>query len=412
MTTPGALRFRYQAATAEGRVVAGVLDTASRDAALGELRRRQLFVIALDEEGGMRAGGTLAGGTLAGGARAARRPVSLALWTRTLATMVGAGVRLDEALAFGAERLAGTPLGDAVRGVREAVRGGATLAGAMRAHPAVFDPLSVAMIAAGEEGGALPQVLSRLAGHLEERAELRSQLRASLLYPALLTVVSGGGVTLLLLFVLPRFAEMLADVGGALPASTRLLLGASRLLVGWWWLWLGALAAAALVVRRASADPETRVAWHARRLGWPFVGELERAWAAARLTRTLGILLGSGVAVLPSLRIARASVGNAALARAVARAEDAVAEGARVSDALGDALPPLAVRLLAVGEESGRLAELCGNVADTYDGEVRRTTRALVGLVEPALVLVFGAIVGWIALAMLQAIYSVNAHAF
>jgi type II secretory pathway component PulF len=288
------------------------------------------------------------------------------------------------------------------------VRGGASLAGAMRAYPKLFDPLYVAMVAAGEEGGALPPVLARLAGHLEERAELRSQLRASLLYPALLTVVSGVGVTVLLLFVLPRFAEMLADVGGTLPTSTRLLLGASRVLVGWWWLWLALLVALGTLARRHAASG----AWHARRLTWPLVGELERAWATARLTRTLGILLGSGVPVLPSLRIARASVGNAAIARAVERGESAVANGARVADALADALPPLAQRLLAVGEESGRLAELCASVAETYDGEVRRTTRALVGMVEPALVLLFGAVVGWIALAMLQAIYSVNARSF
>jgi type II secretory pathway component PulF len=389
-------RFHYQAATADGRVTDGVLDAASREAALGELRRRELFVIALDDAAPKPSAPRGSGAT------------SLALWTRTLATMLGAGVRLDEALAFGADQAAPTALGTAVRGVRAAVRGGASLAAAMRAHPKLFDPLYVAMVAAGEEGGALPPVLARLADHLEERAELRSQLRASLLYPALLTVVSGVGVTVLLLFVLPRFAEMLADVGGTLPTSTRLLLGASRLLVGWWWLWLALLVVLGIAARRYAGS----VAWHARRLTWPLVGELERAWATARLTRTLGILLGSGVPVLPSLRIARASVGNAAIARAVERAESAVANGARVADALAEALPPLAQRLLAVGEESGRLAELCSSVAASYDGEVRRTTRALVGMVEPALVLLFGAVVGWIALAMLQAIYSVNARSF
>ncbi len=395
-------RFRFSAASESGEIVAGVFAAGTRDAALGELRRRQLFVISLSEEE------TRASRSPLGRRRGPGGHVSLALWTRTLATMLAAGVHLSEALAFGAARAEGTPFGAAVAAVREAVHAGSTLAAALQAHPAQFDQLYVAMVAAGEEGGALPQVLARLAGHLEEKAELRSQLTASLLYPALLAGASGAGVTVLLLFVLPRFQAMIADVGGTLPLSTRLLLGASHLAIGWWWLWLAVAALAVVWVRRASRG----VTWQERRLEWPVVGPLEQAWIAARLTRTLGILLQSGVPVLASLRIARASVMNSAIARRVARAEADVAEGARVSDALAEVLPPLAVRLLSAGEESGRLPELCQSVADTYDGEVRRTMRGLVALIEPALVIVFGVLVGWVALAMLQAIYSVNARAY
>ena len=395
----GAPSFRYRAAMESGEIVSGRLAATTRVAALDELRQKQLFVITLDEE------------APASARRFRRRPsdrVSLALWTRTLATMLAAGVHLSEALAFGAESTEGTALGDAVRSVRDAVNQGAPLAVALAAHPKQFSALYVALIAAGEEGGALTLVLERLAANLEESAELRSQVQASLLYPAILACSSGVGILVLLLFVLPRFQGMIADLGGTLPLSTRLLLGASHIVLGAWWLWLALAAGGALWLRAASAD----AAWQNRRLGWPLVGPFEEAWITARLVRALGILLKSGVPVLASLRIAAASVSNAAIGRRLERAEAAVADGAPVSLALADVLPPLAVRLLSAGEESGRLPELCESVADTYDAEVRRMLRALVALVEPALVIVFGVLVGWVALAMLQAIYSVNARAY
>jgi len=396
-----ARRFRYRAATSEGRVVEGVVDTPSRDGAIGELRRRQLFVIALDEEQVARARAVR---TWGGG----DRTVVLALWTRTLATMLSAGVPLDDALGFGAEQSDGSTFAGAAQDVHDRIRGGSSLASALRSHPARFDALYVAMVAAGEEGGALPHVLERLADHLEESAELRSTVRAMLVYPALLTVVSGAGIALLLLFVLPRFTAMLADVGGTLPVSTRLLIGVSHVVTAWWWLWLPILLVLSVQGRRVARE----VAWQERRLAWPVIGPLERAWSTARFTRTLSILLRSGVPILSALRIARTSIGNAALALRAEHAESAVSEGARLSDALSGVLPALATRLIAAGEESGRVAELCEGIAETYDGEVRRATRALVGLVEPALVLFFGALIGWVALAMLQAIYSVNARAF
>ena len=399
-STPAAHPFRYRAAMENGEIVSGMLLAPSRDHAFRELRQKQLFVIGLDEQRD---------------AGRERRPwlrassgASLAVWTRTIATMLGAGVQLSEALTFATDGVVDTGLGNAVRAVRDAVSEGESFAGALQAHPLYFNGLFVAMVAAGEQGGVLSEGLARLAAHLEESAELRSQLQASLVYPVLLAGSSGLGITILLLFVLPRFQGMIADIGGTLPLSTRLLLNASHLLLGWWWLWLALGIAGSLWLSRVHRT----AAWQERRLAWPLFGTLERAWIAARLTRTLGILLRSGVPVLAALRLARASVTNLAIARKLERAELDIADGARVSAALADTLPPLATRLLAAGEESGRLAELCESVADTYDGEVRRTIRGLVALIEPALVITFGVLVGWVALAMLQAIYSVNARAY
>jgi type II secretory pathway component PulF len=398
-----AVRYRYRAATAEGQVVEGVLQAPSRQTALAELHRQRLFPVTLDE---------VAPASTRPRGRAPSRQAAIALWTRNVSILLGAGVPLDRALAFTAEQAGHEGLADAVRQARRAVQSGSSLADALAPHPRYFGPLVVAMVAAGESSGALDIVFERLAAHLEEVAELRSQVRSALLYPALMAVVASVGVTVLLTFVVPRFATILGDVGGRLPATTRALVAASTLLTHWWWLLLAAAAALGYAAAAALGRPRYRAAWHRARLAWPRIGDLEVKYVTARFTRTLGLLLRSGVPMLSALRIARAAVGNVVLSEGVERAASAVAQGSAPAPALAGTLPALAVQMIAVGEESGRLEELCVRVADTYDGEVRRALRTAVAMVEPVMILAFGALVGFVALAMLQAIYSINTTAF
>ena len=221
-------------------------------------------------------------------------------------------------------------------------------------------------------------------------------------------VVAGIGVVVLLTFVVPRFVEILGDVGGQLPLSTRLLVGASNLLAGWWWIWLPLVALTVLVIRWWLAEPGNRRRWHAARLRIPGVGALEQGAATARFTNALGVLLNGGTSMLAAVRVAAEGVGNSAIAGELEAAGERVARGERVSASLAGALPPLAVEMLAAGEEGGRLPEMCARVAKVHEDAVGRSLRSLVRLIEPALILVFGAIVGFIALAMLQAVYSVN----
>ena len=397
------LRYRYRAATAAGQVVEGVLHAASRPGVLAELRRQQLLPVAVDE--------AAAASGAAPAARLSRR-AAVALWTRTAATLLGAGVPLDRVLAFTAAQAGHDGLAEALRDIRRSVQRGASFAEALGHHPRYFDPLFAAMVSAGEASGALEIVFERLADHLEEAAELRSQVRAALLYPALMAVVACVGTVVLLGFVIPRFAVILTDIGGSLPASTRLLLAASHVLTAGWWVWLSTIGITAYVAHRALKEPATRRQWHGARLGWPWVGDLERKYAAAGFAHTLGLLLKSGVPALPALKIARNATANLALQEGIDRAAAAVAEGSALAPALAGTLPPLALQMLAAGEESGRLEDLCLRVAATYDGEVRRAVRAAVSLLEPALILIFGAIVGFVALAMLQAIYGINIRTF
>jgi general secretion pathway protein F len=162
------------------------------------------------------------------------------------------------------------------------------------------------------------------------------------------------------------------------------------------------------VIPTALARPDVRRWWHTSRLGWPWVGDIELKYSTARLARTLGLLLKSGVPALPALKIARASATNLVVQEGMDRAAAALSEGSALAPALAGTMPPLAVQMMAVGEESGRLDDLCLRVADTYDGEVRRAMRTAVTLIEPALILCFGTLVGFIALAMLQAIYGID----
>jgi general secretion pathway protein F len=399
----GTIRYRYRAATSDGQVVEGVLQASSRQTALAELHRQRLFPVAVDEVPSTAARPR---------GPALSRHAAVALWTRNVSILLGAGVPLDRALAFTADQAGHAGLADAVRQTRRAVQGGSSLADALAQHPRYFGALVVSMVAAGESSGALDVVFERMSEHLEEVAELRSQVRSALLYPALMAVVASLGVAVLLLFVVPRFATILGDVGGRLPATTRLLVAGSEMLTNWWWAWLIAAAALGYGAYEALRRPEYRRAWHRTRLSWPRIGELELKYVTARFTRTLGLLLRSGVPMLSALRIARGAVPNIVLGEGIERAAAAVAEGSALAPALAGTLPSLAVQMLAVGEESGRLEELCVRVADTYDAEVRRALRTTVAMIEPAMILIFGALVGFVALAMLQAIYSINTTAF
>jgi general secretion pathway protein F len=395
--------FRYRAATADGNVVEGVIQAPSRQVVVDGLRRQQLYPVSVDEA-------TVASATKEG--KRLSRGAAVALWTRTAATLIGAGMPIDRVLAFTAQHASHEGLADAVRQARRAVQSGSGLADALGRHPEYFDPLFVAMVSAGESSGALDVVFDQLSRQLEEAAELRGQVRSALLYPALMAIVACIGIGVLLGFVIPRFAVVLADLGGTLPWSARILLAASAVITKGWWVWVPLVAAGVYFARQALARPDLRRRWHAARLGWPYLGDLELKYSAARVTRTLGLLLKSSVPALPALKIARASASNLVVQESIDRAAGAIAEGSPLASSLSGALPPLALQMLAVGEESGKLDDMCLRIADTYDGEVRRALRTAVTLIEPALIITFGGLVGFVALAMLQAIYGVDLKTF
>jgi general secretion pathway protein F len=395
--------YRYRASTSDGAVVDGVVQAASKTVAIEELRRQRLYPVELAQ---------------VIESSKSDRPISvgktpaLALFARTIATMLNAGLPVERAVAFAAAQSPNANISNAGNQVHQSLQNGSSFADALQEHPDIFGPVFVTMVAAGEATGDLDDAFSRLADHLEELSALRSQIGTTLLYPALMAVAAGSGIIVLLLFVVPRFIGMLAEEGGTLPLSTRLLVLGSQIVVHGWWVML-IIAAVAVVAGRAwLANPENHRRLHAWRLSLPLVGELELKYATARFTRALGMLLKTGRSEISSLRAARATVLNRAMGAELDRAIEDVSHGKSVYQALGATLPPLATELIAVGEQSGQLDDLCLRVADTYDVDVRRVIRTLVALLEPALIVVFGLIVGFVALAMLQAIYSINRSVF
>jgi general secretion pathway protein F len=395
--------YRYRAATAAGQIREGVLQAGSRETVLRDLRGQDLTPIRVEPVMGNATARRLFPGT-------GTPPV----WavTRELATLLDAGLPLDRALEI-VGRSAGHPgLSRVLDQLRQDVRGGAAFSEALAGHPRYFPSLVPALVRAGEATGALDTVMDQVADHLEERAELRSQVRAALLYPALMACVATLGILILLIFVIPRFAAILLDVGGKLPLATRLLVVGGNVMTDWWWLGLALVAALGVAVRRAFRDPGNRARFDAWRLRLPWVGDVERRFIAAHFTQTLGLLLGSGVGIVNALDIAGDTVSNRAARGSIERARTRVAEGGSLAHALEGTLPPMAVRMLEVGEESGRLEDLCLRVGRAYTREVRRSLRTAVSIIEPALILVFGVLVGFVAVAMLQAIYSINTGAF
>lgn len=398
--TEATQRYRYRAATADGRLVNGVVAAVSERAAIASLEERSLVPVEL---------------SVASDAIAARRRArtsqraALGIWARTLATMLHAGVPLDRALAFTTAHATHPRLAQASQNVRDAVQRGESLHAALQQSPKVFTPVVVAMAGAGEDAGALDASFARIASYLEEQDALQQRLRTALSYPALLAVIASAAVLILMLFVVPRFAAMLQELGGTLPLSTRLLLGVSGVGVHWWWLFALLLVGAIAGARAWLADSERVERWHAARLRLPVAGAIEEELETSRFLRTCATLLDSGASVLTALRGARDAVVNRAFGKRVEHAIEDVRRGRTIAVAMAGVLPPLSLELVAAGEESGSLAELAMQAATRAEDDAQRTLRRLVSFVEPALILLFGLLVGFVALAMLQAIYSVNA---
>jgi len=415
----GTTRWRYQAADAHGAMTRGEVDADTVDAAADLLRRRSLWVVELEP---MRAGAAM--GTTNPTAspasvrwldRLARRTTdgdeSLAILTRSVATLLEAGVPLERALAFASSGETDPRWQRIFAGLQEAVTRGESLseaAGRIAALPRTYAPL----LAAAEASGRMADTFGRLADDLEQRSRLRARVRAALVYPTLLALASTVGTVVILVVVVPRFADLIAGAGGTVPASTRLLIGLSTLLSRFGWLLAMAVVLAGTAARQSLQDPSRRQRWHAARLRWPLVGRFEREQAAAGYLGTLAVALESGVPLLRAMSLASGTVGNDAIAVRLASAEVIVRDGGSVSQALSGSLTPLATRLLEAGEQSGSLAPLARRAATAASDQVQRVITSTVALIEPVLILGFGGVVGFVALALLQAIYGINASSF
>jgi general secretion pathway protein F len=398
--------FAYRAANAAGRTVRGVEEAESAPALERQLGARGLYPLHVAPATAADAEPRRAG------FRGRRADVVEAI--RYLATLLEAGFPLDRALAAVSRVVARNDVAQAIGDARERVRGGARLEQAMAAHPRIFPRFAVGMVRAGERGGQLAPALDRLAAQLEREQALRSRLASAMVYPAVMTAVGAGALVVLFVYVLPRFVALLADTGSALPKSTAALLAAGAFVSRWWVAIVIALVALVAGLAAWRATDEGRAATDRILLSVPVIGGLRRRVAAARLGRSLSTLLSSGLPILPALEVAAESQADAAVAAEVLRAREEVRAGDRLAASLRRTgiFPFVFVQMVDVGEEGGRLPEMLDRGATAMEGELERRLDRMLRLLEPLLIVVFGGIVGFVALSLLQAIYGIRADAF
>jgi general secretion pathway protein F len=394
--------FSYTAADHAGKTVDGLMEAADVRAVVERLHRDAYYPIRVTPQA-ERAGWW--------GARGRISQRDLLTFTQQLATLVEAGLPLDRALSV-LEGLAASPrLKTVVADLLRGVRGGSAFSEALaRHHPRPFSRLYINMVRAGEKGGVLETTLRRVAEFLEARATFVESVVSALIYPAMITLASAGAIVFLLAFVVPRFAVIFSDLGQAIPLPTQILLQVSAVVRAYWW--LGGLAATAGIVgwRIWTSTPEGRLAWDRTVLQIPLVGGISLKLEMSRFARTLGTLLTSGVPVLSALAVVGEMMSNQIVSRSVQRLADSVKRGTGLAAPMGEnaVFPPLAVHMVRVGEETGRLEEMLLKVADMLEADVKTELRRIIGLLEPVVILTMGLVVAFIVVAMLLAIFSIN----
>ncbi|HEY6158227.1 MAG TPA: type II secretion system F family protein [Gemmatimonadales bacterium] len=396
--------FAYRAVDYSGKRVRGAEEAPSPGALTHALEARGLVVVevaAADTDPGRKPG--------APWVHLGRGQAVLEV-TRAVATLLQAGLPLPRALSAAAH-VATPDTRQVIEAVRERVARGESLAAALAAHSALFPPIYVGLVRAGERSGDLAGAFARLAEQLDREARLRSRLVSLALYPLILTAAGAVALAVLAFFVLPRFADLLHSTGTVLPRSTAFVLGVATALRRGWPLLVPFVIALPLVVVWSRQTDEGRRAASRMLLHLPAIGGLRRQVLSARLARVLGVLVGGGAPLLSALEESKACLSDPLVQDEVARVHDQVREGVPVHRAIaaGGFFHPLLAQLVAVGEESGRLQEFFVKAAEIFEERTERGAQRLVTLLEPAMIVTLGLVVAFVALSVLQAIYGVNA---
>ena len=399
--------YTYRAATPEGKIVEGTVEATDHGAVALKLQDMGLLPMNVG----------IAGKTSMlsrdvewpwKGRRVRRK--HLLVFTQELHTLVRSGFPLDRSLSVLAQLAESEALAEVVLDVLKEVKGGKSFSEALTKYPEVFPKIYINMIKAGEAGGALDEVLGRIAAFMETSENLRSYFIGALIYPVLLSIVGIASVTILTLFVVPRFVSIFHDSGLPLPLPMLLMKFLSDVIGGYWWLILLSIVLAAILIRRSRSTPEWRLKWDRWLLRLPLLGQVIRKIEVARFSRTLGTLLHGGVPLLQGMTIVREIIGNQGIATLIEPIRNGIKKGEGIAKPMKQSgvFPPLAMHLIEVGEESGKLDTMLVQVADVYDTEVRNSIKNLIAFFEPALILLMGIIIGTIVVSMLLAIFSIN----
>lgn len=394
--------YKYKAISEKGKYLEGMIDADSPKAATEKLKRQSIFLSSIRE---VKKGKTRRLFIFKG-----INTAELAVTTRQFSTLISAGFPLEASLVALSEQTEDARMSQVLTQVRDRISEGSSLASALKEHPNVFSDLYVNIVKAGEASGTLETVLLRLSDFLEKQMALRSRVRSALIYPIFMFFIGGGVLSFMMTYVIPRIARIFEDSRRALPLITVVLIGLSKFLsqniVILFLLFIGVL----FIAYRFNKTERGKMFFDRLTLRLPIFGRIARMILISRLTRTLGTLLASGIPLLEALEIGEAVVGNRVYVETLKGVRENVREGTSLAGPLREsgAFPPLVTRMITVGEQTGELEEMLAKIADTYDLQVETSVSALTSLLEPVMILVVGAVIGFIVFAILLPIFDLT----
>ena len=386
--------YVWKGRTLAGETQAGEIDVARQEDAIEVLRKKKILVTSLKQKSGGFALPKLGGSGVT--------TKDLAIFTRQFATMISAGLPLVQCLDILARQASKPSFGHVISEVTRDVEAGSTLSDALGKHRKVFDDLFRNMVAAGEAGGVLDEILMRLATYIEKADALKRKIQSAMVYPAVVLTVAMGATAFMLIFIIPTFAKMFTDFGGELPMPTRIVLALSGFLKSFWWAMLLVLVGAGVALQRYYSTENGRRVMDNAMLKIPVLGDVLLKGSVARFTRTLGTLIASGVPILSGLEITARTAGNKVISEAIMTARASIREGETVAAPLktSGVFPPMVVQMISVGEQTGALDEMLTKIAVFYEAEVDTAVDTLTSIIEPVMIVVMGGIVGGMVVAM------------
>ncbi|MGZ8136442.1 MAG: type II secretion system F family protein [Methylococcaceae bacterium] len=402
--------FTYKAINSQGETEEGIRDAADE----------QQLITALQSEGYIPIRVASASpksflGLSLGGNQARLSQKEIGLFTGELATLLESGLPLDKSLLVLRDLTEDNErLSKLIGRILEKVKSGSSLADSLEVQAGAFTKFYLNMIRAGEAGGNLGEVLTRLSEYLERSQELKDTVSTALIYPIILLVMSLASLFVMLTFVVPQFTEMFESAGKALPVSTQIVVGLAEWLQAYWWVLVIAALSISSYMRFQMAEPARKKVWDGRILKLPLLGTIFLNKETANISRTLGTLLGNGVSIISALVIVRETVDNLVIAAAIQDTEEQLKQGRHMSDALLEKglFPKMAMQMIKMGEETGRLEEMLLRVATIYDKQLRVAIQRMLAFLEPVLIITLGLMIAGIIVSILLAILSVNDLAF
>ena len=386
--------------TATGREIRSSVDAATEQGAVAALLKRNLLVVSVQEKVGKK--GRTSGGKVA--------LQDLVIFTRQLATMIDAGLAMVQSLTALADQTTNKIMRDVIRDICTRVEGGDSFSEALQKHPKVFNRLYVCMVGAGEKGGLLAEILSRLATYLENAARLRKKVKSALMYPTVVSVVAVVITTFLLIKVVPVFGEIFTSFNAKLPAPTQFLIDLSELVKKFFYVVIILVGGTIYGWMYFIKTKTGREFWDAKRIKLPVFGSIAHKICLARFTRTFASLIRSGVPILEVLQIVSQTVGNVVMEKAIKTAAGDIERGESISNALGKhpVFPTMIVRMVTAGEQTGKIDSMLERIADFLDEEIETTLSGLTSLIEPILIVFLGVVIGGMVICMFLPIFKMS----